>query len=119
MTGSGSNAPRFGKERFTTQKTLFALSLGFAAAAFAVQQAQGQTARCMTRAQAVALLTTQELQTRRALGLDQRGIMELYASARTGRWTLVLTRPDGMTCILAGGDAFTADAGPAPDGPRA
>jgi hypothetical protein len=43
---------------------------------------------------------------RHALGLAQNGVvMELYA-APSGSWTITITRPDGMTCLVAAGDSF-------------
>jgi hypothetical protein len=45
-------------------------------------------------------------ESRRALGLAQNGVlMELYA-AQSGSWTITITRPDGITCLVAAGENF-------------
>lgn len=33
-------------------------------------------------------------------------LMEMYASTDTGTWTLLITLPNGITCIIAAGDSF-------------
>lgn len=53
-------------------------------------------------------------ESRRAIGLAQNGVvMELYA-APSGSWTITITRPDGMTCLVAAGDNFQSLAGALP-----
>ena len=43
---------------------------------------------------------------RRAIGVAQNGVvMELYA-AQSGSWTITITRPDGITCLVAAGENF-------------
>jgi hypothetical protein len=45
-------------------------------------------------------------ESRRAIGLAQNGVvMELYA-AQSGSWTITITRPDGITCLVAAGENF-------------
>lgn len=45
-------------------------------------------------------------ESRRAIGLAQNGVvMELYA-APSGSWTITITRPDSMTCLVAAGENF-------------
>jgi hypothetical protein len=58
-------------------------------------------------------------ESRRALGLAQNGVlMELYA-AQSGSWTITITRPDGITCLVAAGENFQslAEALPPPGDP--
>ena len=44
---------------------------------------------------------------RRSIGLAQDNtVMELYASDKTGTWTLTVTMPSGMTCLVAAGSNF-------------
>ena len=53
-------------------------------------------------------------ESRHAIGLAQNGVvMELYA-APSGSWTITITRPDGMTCLVAAGDNFQSLAGALP-----
>lgn len=41
-------------------------------------------------------------------------VMEIFASADTGTWTIVVTTADGATCLLASGEGFRATAEAAP-----
>lgn len=40
------------------------------------------------------------------LALNNEGIVEMHASTETGTWTITLTHPNGITCMLAAGTAF-------------
>ena len=40
------------------------------------------------------------------------GLVEVYASEETGTWTILMTRPDGTTCLLAAGQRWEQDARP-------
>lgn len=35
--------------------------------------------------------------------MEGRGLLEVLASPRKGTWTLLLTKPDGISCVLATG----------------
>ena len=51
---------------------------------------------------------------RQAIGLTGSGLMmEIFAASVTGTWTIVVTRPDGLACLVAAGEAFEATASPA------
>lgn len=68
-------------------------------------EAQGQ--RCAPRAQVIELLSSRHDETRRAIGLTaNHTVMELYASDASGSWTLLVTLPNGMTCLVAVGSGF-------------
>lgn len=89
-------------------KMLFALSLGFAGLIFATQAAIA--AQCAPREQVVAGLATGFDEVRRGAGLtagpDARAqVVEIFTSA-SGSWTIVVTRPDGQTCLVASGQAW-------------
>jgi hypothetical protein len=52
-------------------------------------------------------------ETLRSVGLQQdENLVEVYSSERTGTWTILMTRPDGMTCLLASGQLWEQDAAP-------
>lgn len=39
--------------------------------------------------------------------MGQQGmVMETFASGETGSWTITVTTPNGMTCLVASGQAF-------------
>ena len=46
-------------------------------------------------------------ETRRGVGLARQGaIMEVFASEDTGSWTITITLPDGVTCLVASGQFY-------------
>jgi hypothetical protein len=99
-------------------RMLFALSLGLAAFALLPGMARA-AAQCAPRDTIATNLATQFGESRRIIGLAQDNtVMELYA-AETGTWTLTVTLPNGMTCLVAAGNSFeaTADTLPAKGDP--
>lgn len=93
---------------------------GLAAALFLAlpAQAQAQAAgppNCAARAAVVEQLASRYGESRRAIGIAaNNAVMELFASAETGSWTLTVTLPSGLTCLLASGESFEALAEPLP-----
>ncbi|MEM7057019.1 MAG: hypothetical protein AAF557_05475 [Pseudomonadota bacterium] len=66
---------------------------------------------CGKRDDIIKQLKVKYGETRRTMGVQQgRGVVEMYASAETGSWTILVTDPRGMTCLMAAGEAFEADA---------
>ena len=62
---------------------------------------------CGKRADIVRQLGEKYGETRRSMGLaDGRGVVELYASEETGSWTILITSPQGIACLMAAGQAF-------------
>ena len=57
-------------------------------------------------------------ETRQSIGMATQGrVVEVFASAKSGTWTITVTLPNGMTCLVASGQAFeTLTEAPAPDG---
>jgi hypothetical protein len=69
--------------------------------------AQAQQAQCGPRDAVVAHLATKYSETRRSVGLAANNtVMEVYASADTGSWTITVTTAQGMTCLVASGQNF-------------
>ena len=92
------------------EKTLFALSLGFGGVILATQAAEA--AQCASRAQIIARLATGHDETRQGAGLttgtDGRAqLVEVFAS-EAGSWTITVTLPDGLTCLVAAGQNWDA-----------
>lgn len=69
--------------------------------------AQAQPMPCAPRAQVLDMLSQSE-QTRRAVGHTGQAVMETFANAKTGAWTITVSLPDGRMCLLANGQDFTA-----------
>ena len=58
-------------------------------------------------------LATAYGETRQSTGLGAQGaVMEVFASQTSGSWTITVTLPDGLTCLIASGQAFEAMAAP-------
>lgn len=48
-------------------------------------------------------------ETRHSIGLGgNNSVVETYASPETGSWTITVTRPNGITCLVASGQQFEA-----------
>lgn len=90
------------------QKFLFALSLGFAGILVAHNTAHSQTLNnCAQRGAVVERLKDRYGETVQSMGLAQNnGLVELFASTDSGTWTIVITLPNGMTCLVAAGSAY-------------
>jgi len=82
------------------------MSLGFLA--IATQQAAAQQNRnCAPREAVVERLATTYGESRQSIGLGERGVMiETFASANTGTWTITVTSPNGQTCLVASGRSW-------------
>ncbi len=76
------------------------------AAPAGAQMAQVQMV-CGNRTDMVRQLGEKYGETRRSMGLaEDRGVVELYASEETGSWTILMTSPQGIACLMAAGQAF-------------
>ena len=89
-------------------RTYFALSLGFAGLILATQ-ASHAAPQCGQRTTVLAQLAERYGELRRGMGLAaNNGVMELFASGDSGSWTITVTLPNGMTCLVASGEGFEA-----------
>jgi len=53
----------------------------------------------------------------RGMGLSGTEVLiEVWSSEKTGTWTIVMTRPNGIACVMAAGDSWTS--APAEKGPE-
>jgi len=90
-----------------TRKKLFALSLILGGALWAAQAAQAQPASCAARASVIERLQTTFGESRQGMGLGQNNaVVEIFASADTGTWTILVTLPNGMSCLIAAGESW-------------
>jgi hypothetical protein len=68
--------------------------------------AQGSADRsvCGVRADVVEKLSGKFGELQQGAGLvNKNRVLELWHSAKTGSWTILMTRADGKTCIMAAG----------------
>lgn len=87
---------------------MFALSLGIGGMWLAADMARGET-QCDARDRVLAFLSERYGETRRSVGLAGEGaVMELFAAADTGTWTITVTLTDGQMCLVASGSAYEA-----------
>lgn len=95
---------------------LFALSLGFAGLILATEIAHAQSAaQCGQREAVIERLTSAYGETRHGIGLAAyNAVMEVFASATTGSWTIIVTLADGRTCLIAAGQNYETLAEPLP-----
>lgn len=88
--------------------TLLAFSLGAAGLILAATQVHAAP-QCGTRDLVLGQLTERYGESRRSMGLTANtDVMELFASATSGSWTVTVTRPDGWMCLIASGLGFEA-----------
>ncbi|WP_170415023.1 hypothetical protein [Ruegeria atlantica] len=95
------------------QKTLLNMTMGLGMMVLAAQQVHARN--CAPRDEVIKRLTESYGETRQGLGIARQGaVMELYASEQSGSWTITVTLPDGITCLVASGQAYemTAEALP-------
>ena len=85
-----------------------AWSLLIPAAAATESLAQQPTA-CAPREAVVERLASDYGEARQSIGLgNNNSVIEVFASTETGSWTITVTLPSGMTCLMASGQAFEA-----------
>lgn len=85
--------------------TVSALVFGMAALAPPAVQAQG---KCGPRDPFVAQLTEKYKEVSKGVGLSSATqVVEFWASDETGTFSVLITYPNGMTCILATGRNWT------------
>lgn len=71
---------------------------------------------CAPRDKVVDKLATDYGESRQSIGLGRdNAVVEVFASITSGTWTITVTRADGLTCLVASGQAFEtlAEAAPA------
>ncbi|MGR3570559.1 hypothetical protein [Brevirhabdus sp.] len=76
-----------------------------APAAAAPAASNGQS--CAPRAHVLERLASAYGETRRGIGLGRGNVViEVFASDRTGSWTIAMTTTDGTTCLIATGLSY-------------
>jgi hypothetical protein len=81
----------------------FAVVAGMCAAPAFAQQQQN----CGARDTVVERLASKYGESRQSIGMAPRGrVVEVFASQETGTWTITVTMPNGMTCLVASGQSY-------------
>ena len=89
------------------RQTDLGLSFGVGAMLLATHHAFADPARCGDHAAVMAGLAQGYGEARQAIALSgDNAVIEIFANAETGSWTITLTRPGGPTCMVAAGAAW-------------
>ncbi|HBQ36412.1 MAG TPA: hypothetical protein DD729_06185 [Rhodobacteraceae bacterium] len=89
------------------KQQLLTLSLGIGAILLSTQQIFGQSSNCAAHQTVVDRLAQSYGETRKSIGLSQNNVvLEVFASEKTGSWTITITTANGITCLVASGQAF-------------
>lgn len=69
--------------------------------------ATAQSRHCGDHARIVERLATGYGRSRQSIGVGADGnVVEVFASDESGSWTITVTKPGGLTCLVASGEAF-------------
>lgn len=92
-----------------SHRMMFALSLGFAGILLILTttSAYSNPANCAKRTILVQKLNERYGETQQSTGLTPGGhVFETFAHPETGTWTLLITLPEGISCMVASGKAY-------------
>lgn len=71
--------------------------------------AQAQSGACAPRDMVVQRLADAYGETRQSMGLGANNmVVEVFASEMSGSWTITVTGSDGISCLMASGQAYEA-----------
>lgn len=86
--------------------TLFRLTVIIAALLLMGMASAFAQSVCGDRAEIIKVLGNKYQEAPRAFGIaGQRNLAELFVS-KSGSWTMLMTKPEGVTCILATGQSW-------------
>jgi hypothetical protein len=89
------------------QELVLKMSLGLGVMALAAGELAAQTSNCAPRQMVLDRLAETYGETRQSMGLGAQGqVVEVFASDASGSWTITVTMPNGMTCLVASGQAY-------------
>jgi len=87
--------------------TKFMIKLGLCLALSASAASAQASNNCAPRPVVLERLADGYGETRQSIGIGGNNmVIEVFASDETGTWTITVTRPNGMTCLVASGQAF-------------
>jgi hypothetical protein len=88
-----------------------AVAVALLAATPSAEAGEGQV--CAERAKVVKKLFDRFGETLKSVGMHQDdAVIEVYSSDDTGTWTILVTRTDGTSCLLAAGQRWEQDVKP-------
>lgn len=88
-------------------KYLTSMALITVAFLAACQPAYSQGRVCAERGKMVYELEKNHGETRQSVGLQRNaGVIETFANLDTGNWSIIVSLPTGISCLVAAGEAF-------------
>ncbi len=91
-----------------------AATMGLGLLVLAAGQVKAQTQNCAPRNVVLEKLAEEFSETRRAIGLGAENVVVEIFAATSGSWSIIVTFPNGATCLVASGEAFEMIAEPLP-----
>lgn len=83
------------------------LTFGMGVVALAATEVSAQEQNCAPRQMVIEQLADTFGESRQSVGLGGQGhVVETFASTETGTWTITVTLPSGLTCLVASGQAY-------------
>ncbi|WP_425040782.1 hypothetical protein [Primorskyibacter sp. S187A] len=86
---------------------LLTCAAGLATLALTTSDATAQNQNCGPRDRVLTRLADGYGESRQSMGLGANNhVIEVFASEETGSWTITVTSPAGLTCLVASGQAY-------------
>ena len=91
--------------------TVLAVAAAIAGPSLVATDAAAEGRVCAKREKLVAELSKSHGETRQSVGLQRNaGVIETFANTDTGSWTIIVSLPTGVSCLVAAGEAFQKEA---------
>lgn len=90
------------------KRSMFKVIVGLSVGILVAGTARAQVGpNCAPRHQVVQRLAEGYGESRQSVGLGaNNALVEVFASVATGTWTIVVTSANGLSCLVASGQAF-------------
>ncbi len=88
--------------------TMFKMTMGLGLMVLAAGQVFAEGNRnCAPRDLVLERLAEKYGETRQSIGLGaNNAVVEVFAATNTGSWTITVTTPNGLTCLVASGKSY-------------
>ena len=84
----------------------------FEALALWLAQAPAPQPACGPRQAIIEQLADRYSEAQRSLGLSREGVVEVWYNEETRTFTILLSKPDGTTCLVSSGEAWMQNVEP-------
>lgn len=94
-------------KHFTLRRIALTLSAGLLVTASTPASTQTPQYMCMERSDALKQLSTQYSEAPVAMGIaNNGGVLEILVSQTGNSWTIMVTMPSGISCLVAAGNSW-------------